>query len=263
VTITHGERHDTDVEQPPPFRIRYGDAELQLNPVTYCYTRGCVDGVDDDPPSVGSPSELFVFVPVSQFEELTVTQTEGGDPCTGRSFVADVEPLGDGWWSVRPLGPAGDYQVSIFASGGGDMAAELLWSTPLDGPLPEPSARLALIADHDGRPDSYGVELLISDLAVRPAQYAATITVAAANGSSLTFDAVAAADACMGAGAIYFDGPDDKGVQAAALGDFPFTMTVTLTLDETVHLATARYPDDEIAGNEPSVKLEFDPPLPG
>jgi len=34
------------------------------------------------------------------------------------------------------------------------------------------------------------------------------------------------------------------------------------TLDGTTYRATARYPADEIEGNEPSVRLGFDPPLP-
>jgi hypothetical protein len=261
VTITHGPRH-TDIEQPPPFRVRYGHTELHLNPITYCYTNACVDGVDDNPPSVGSPEELFVFVPVRQFDELFVTQVEGSDPCTGRSVEAEVTPLGDGWFSVRPRGPAGNYGVSLFASGGGDMIAHLLWQTPSDRPLPDPSGRIALISDHDGRPDSYGVELEISDLPRKPSEYAATITVTASNGRSLTFAATPSTEICVGEGGIYFDGPDEKGKQAAALGDFPFTMRIELTLDKVTYIGTGTYPDDEIEDYGPSVALTFDPPLP-
>jgi hypothetical protein len=265
VTITHGPRHHgTGIEQPPPFRVRYGGTELHLNPVTYCYTGGCVDGAGENPPTVGAPEELFVFVPVSQFDELIVGQVEGGDLCAGRQVVAETTSMGGGWWSVRPRGPAGDYQVDLFArGGGGDMAANLRWQTPQNRPLPDPAARLALIADHDGRPDSYGVELAVTNLPASPAAHSATITVTAGNGRSMTFDATRSADApCQGEGAIYFDGPDDKGLKAAALGGFPFTTTVALTLDGVRHVATATYPDDEIEGNEPSVALEFDPPLP-
>ena len=259
VTITHGERH-TMVEQPPPFRVRYGDTELHLNPVTYCYRSGCVDGQDPNPPDVGSPEELFVFVPV--FTELSVGQIEGGDYCAGRNVTPEVTPLGDGWWAVRPRGPAGKYLISLFARGvGGDMAADLWWTTPHDRPL-APSARLGLIADHDGRPDSYGLELVVTDLPASPTQYRASITVTASNGRSMTFEAVPATESCVGEGAIFFDEPDAEAKQAAQLGDFPFTMTVELTLDGVTHVATATYPDDEIPGQEPSVALEFDPPLP-
>jgi hypothetical protein len=261
-TITSGRRHEgTGVEQPPPFQIRYGGTELHLQPVAYC-TNGCVDGVDEDPPSVGSPEEIFVYVPVASFDELLVGQTEVGDECTARTVDAEVTPLGAGWWEVRPRGLAGEYRVSIFARGGGDMIASIRWTTPQDRPLPDPSARLALIADHDGRPDSYGLELEVKDLPAEPTEYAAKITVTAGNGRSHTFAAIPSSELCLGEGAIYFDEPDDDARQAAALGDFPFTTTVELVLDGVTYLATATYPDDEIEGFEPSVALEFTPPLP-
>lgn len=262
VTVWHGTPYDLEMEQPPPFRIRYDDTELHLHPVTYCYIGGCVDGWDENPPSIGSPEVLYVFVPVRRFDELTVNQVEGGDPCTGRQVSAEVKSLGEGWWSVHPRGPAGEYRVSIFAGGDGDMVADVLWRTPYDRPLPDPSARLAVIADHDGRPDSYGVELAVTDLPATPTEYSATITVTAANGRSITFDANPAPEACRGEGAASFDGPNDKGRQAAALGDFPFTISVQLTIDGTTYVGTATYPDDEIEGYEPYIALSFDPPLP-
>ena len=260
VTITHGERHTT-IEQPPPFRVRYGDTELHLNPVTYCYRSGCVDGHDENPPDVGSPDDVFVYVP--NFPEFSVEQIGDGDYCAGRRVAAEAKPLGYGWWSVRPRGPAGEYVVHLFASGGGgDMAASLRWTTPADQPLPGPSARLALIADHDGRPDSYGLELVVIDLPATPSQASATITVTAGNGRSMTFEATESPEACVGEGGLFFDEPDAEAKRAAQLGDFPFTTTVELTLDGVTYVATATYPDDEIPGAEPYVALEFDPPLP-
>lgn len=68
---------------------------------------------------------------------------------------------------------------------------------------------------------------------------------------------------CRSAGDLYFDHPDEPAKEAARLGDFPFTTTVTLTLDGHTYRATAVYPDDEIKGNEPSVALRFTPELPG
>ena len=52
------------------------------------------------------------------------------------------------------------------------------------------------------------------------------------------------------------------GRRAAALGGFPFRYEVDVRLDGTTYHASADYPADEIDGNEPSVALEFTPPLP-
>ncbi len=261
VTITHGKWQDT--EQPPPFRVRYADTELELYAFTFCYSMGCVDGADPDPPRVGSPEELLVFVPVRDFDNLSVHQVEAGEDCGGRRVAAHVTPLGNGWWLVRPRGPAGDYAVDLFASGegSGDMVATVRWQTPSDQPLPEPEAWLALIADHDGRPDSYGLELSVINLAASPAEYAATITVTAGNGQSLTFEATRSPERCTGEGEVVFDGPASEGTRAAALGDFPFTLEVELILDGVAHTANAIFPDDVIEGNEPAVALRFSPPL--
>jgi hypothetical protein len=271
-TTTAGVRH-RGADGPPPFRVRYDRQELVLNPHTYCYANGCVDGVVTSPPDIGSPAEIQVYVPVEEFElsvhvrELT-TPPRPGEPsvdatCGGRSFEMPVEDLGDGWYSVRASGPAAHYDIELFAQGGGDMIGRLRWRTPAAGPMPDPSARLALIADNDGEPDSYGLELAVEDLAETPTDASAEIEVTAANGRSMTFAAEQSADRCRSAGDLYFDRPDDLAKQAAGLGDFPFTTTVTLTLDGRTYVATAVYPDDEIEGNEPSVALQFSPELPG
>lgn len=274
-TTTGGVRHDvTGQDGPPPFRVRYDRQELVLHPHTYCYGNGCVDGVIADPPDIGSPAEIQVYVPVAEFA-LTVQAREvtgpprPGDPssstatCGGRSFEMPVEDLGDGWYAVRAFGPAAHYDLELFAQGGGDMIGNLRWRTPVAGPMPTPSARLALIADNDGEPDSYGLELAVDDLAATPTDASAQIEVTAANGRFMTFAAQRSEGRCQSAGDLWFDRPDDLAKRAAGLGDFPFTTTVTLTLDGNTHVATAVYPDDEIEGNEPSVALEFVPALPG
>lgn len=270
-TSTSGAQPEVPGTPPPPFRVRYDGQELVLHPHTYCLG-ACVDGVPLSPPDVGSPAELQVYVPVeeltlsAQARELTreprPNQPSFDASCGGRTFALPVEDLGEGWNAVRPAGPAAHYEVELFAQGRGDMVANLRWRTPTNRALPEPSARLALIADHDGRPDSYGLELAIEDLAETPARAVAEIEVTAGNGRSLTFEATQAKDSCRSEGDLYFDGPDEPAKAAAGLGGFPFTTTVTLTLDGRVHRASAVYPDDEIEGNEPSVALEFSPELP-
>ncbi|KRB78631.1 hypothetical protein ASE01_05110 [Nocardioides sp. Root190] len=261
-TTSHG---STWKGGPPPFRIQYDGKELELSAYTYCYGNACVDGVIQEPIDIGSAAELRVFVPVPEFDlsvHLREASGSTADPCHGRGFAAPVEDLGGGWYLLRPFGPAGSYDVDLFASGGGDMAGILRWTTPVDGPHPTPSARLALIADHDGQPDSYGLELSIDDLESAPANATASIEVIAGNGRSLRIATKRAQDGCQPADSVRFDGPESMAKQASRLGDFPFRTTVTLILDGVVHTATAIYPDDEIAGSEPSVSLDFQPALP-
>jgi hypothetical protein len=62
---------------------------------------------------------------------------------------------------------------------------------------------------------------------------------------------------------VCWDGPDAKGLEAAALGEGPFDFRVELELDGARYVAVATWPADEIAGNEPSVALHFTPSLPG
>ena len=66
----------------------------------------------------------------------------------------------------------------------------------------------------------------------------------------------------MAEGTLYWDGPDQPGLDAATLGPGPFTYDVGVTLDSVDYSATAVWPDDEIKGNEPSVALSFTPSLP-
>jgi hypothetical protein len=132
-TATHGNKwpEGGEMEQPGPFEVRYDDEALVLYPYTFCYDNGCADGFDDDPPSVGSPEQIYVDVPVAGFTELDVSQMTGDDDDPGETFEADVEPLGGGWWRVTPGGPADTYSVELFASGdgAGDMVADVRWET--------------------------------------------------------------------------------------------------------------------------------------
>ncbi len=261
-TVTHGPGYESAPTSPGSFKIRYDGTELVLDPVTYCSSGGCVDGVDPNPPSVGSPAELLVFVPVPAFDVLTVSLVSGDDICSGRLVVAETEDLGDGWWRVRPAGPAGEYRVELFAGGdgAGDMVASLLWTTPVDAPLPAPTASLTVIADHDGVPDSYGVELWISDLPTTPVEATATIIVTAANGLSHRFEATRETE-CVGEGGLVFSAPESEGDTAAALGDFPFTYRVEMVVDGRNYVGLGTYPDDVPGPHGLGVVLEIMPYL--
>lgn len=259
-TVEAGPAHSDEVRQTGPFVIRHEATELRLWPHTFCFAGGCADGYDADPPSVGTASELLVRFDETGFESLVVEQFSDDDYCASRTMNAAVTDLGDGWWRVAPVGPAGEYRVMLFVQGSaGDAAGDVRWTIPRDLPLPAPSASLTVIADHDGRPDSYGIELSVQNLEDTPAEASATITVTAANGKAHTFDA-RPAEECAGIGALRFTASETEGRAAAALGDFPFAYRVELTIDGVTHVGTGTYPDDA-PPQELAVPLIFDAPL--
>jgi hypothetical protein len=248
-------------ESPPSVTVRFGDRSLELQPWTYCYGNGCVDGIPPaDPPDVGSPEQISIEYPLTGWSFIASFRP-ADDKC-GRQQDVPLEPQDDRTHVLSPAGHAGTYDVTLFGQGNGDLFVMFRWTTPNDGPLPIPEARLAVLADHDGRVDSYGVELEVKNLASTPVDATATITVRAGDDRAVTFDATRAPIQCLPTGTVYWDGPDDQGLAAAALGEGPFTYEVALVLDRVRHTATAAWPGDVIAGNEPSAALDFQPDLP-
>ncbi len=251
----------SEYESPPAVTVRYAGGSFELEAWSYCYLNACVDGAPREPlPDVGDPSEVIVEFSLEGWT-FGATFTPAGKRC-GREQAVDLEPRADGTFLLRPAGFADTYDVTLTGQGVGDLAVSFRWTTPADGPLAEPDARLAVLADHDGGVDSYGVELMLTNLAATPGEASATITVREAGGGAVTFDATRAKESCWPVGTVYWDGPDERGLAAADLGPGPFTYEVDLVLDGVAYTATATWPEDEIPGNEPSVALEFSPPLP-
>ena len=250
-----------DLEAPPPVTVSALDKTIELPAWTYCYKNGCIDGA---PPSdlahVGSPDEVIVEFPLADWS-FTAYFTPSGQKC-GRSQEVPLESSGNGTFLLQPAGSADVYDVTLFGRGDGSLSVTFQWATPIDGPLPEPEARAAIVSGEEGHPVSYGVELELTNLAETPDEASATITVEAHDGDSITFEAERARQHCWPEGTVYWDGPDDKGLQAAELGDGPFEYTVELTLDGQRYVGTGTWPMDEIRGNEPSVSLDFNPDLP-
>ena len=250
-----------DLEAPPPVTVWFFDESVDLHAWTYCYGNGCVDGAPPaSPRDVGSPEDIIVEFPLPGWS-FKASFSPAGKEC-GRVQTVPLEPAGDGRFVLRPAGFAGTYDVTLIGRGDGDLFTTFRWTTPSDGPLPEPRARLAVLAGHDGEVDSYGVELALTNLAQTPRQATAVVTVEADGGEALSFTAKSSRG-CHPEGTVYWDGPDDQGRAAARLGEGPFGYEVVLTLDGERYVAHATWPDDEIKGNEPSVRLEFTPDLPG
>lgn len=250
-----------DLESPPPVTVRFFDQSIDLLAWSYCYGSVCADGFPPaEPPDVGSPKEVIVEFPLPEWS-FTASFRPTGDEC-GRVQQVPLEATGGGAFVLRPAGYANTYDVMLFGQGDGDLAVTFRWTTPSDGTLPAPEARLAVLADHDGRVDSYGVELELTNLAHTPQEASATITVRAETGEAVTFEASRAKAQCLPEDTVYWDGPDDRGLAAAALGDGPFTYEVELVLGDARYIATATWPAEEIVGNEPSVALRFTPAPP-
>lgn len=246
--------------RPPPVIVRAADASFALEAWTYCFGSVCADGMPPaNPPDVGSPVAVEVEFPLEGWT-FEAEFAAVGDACPRRHTV-HAEETAPGQYLVEAAGHADTYDVTLFGRGNGDLFVTFRWTTPVDGPMPVPSGRLAVLADHDGEVDSYGVELELAELASTPETASAEVTVTAANGESLTFTAMRAAG-CWNEGTVFWDGPDEAGLVAAALGPPPFTYTVVVVLDGAIHTATAAWPADQIVGFEPSVELEFSPPLP-
>ena len=61
--------------------------------------------------------------------------------------------------------------MDVFARGNGDVITTFRWTTPVSGAMPaEAGGSAAVLADHDGELDSYGVELSVTNLDVRMAR---------------------------------------------------------------------------------------------
>lgn len=249
------------LEPPPPVTVRSPTNVVTLDPWTYCYGQGCADGVPPtEPLDIGHAPAVTVDYPLPGWN-FTADFSPAGVECPRVQTVA-LEPNPDGTSTLTPAGHAGTYDVTLWGRGDGDLYVTFRWTTPRDGPLPEPDARLAIVGDGDGSSlHAYGVGLMLSNLATTPTEASATITVRSEGGDAVTFAATRASD-CLAEGTVYWDGPDEQAVAAAALGPPPFTYDVDVVLDGSRHTATATWPDDEVVGNEPNVALEFAPPLP-
>lgn len=262
-TLPRGEeeRITGPLDRAPAVLVMAGDTELTLEPWTACWGNGCYDGAPPEVlPDIGSPENILVEFPTSGWE-FTATVQPVGEEC-GRRQSERLEPIGDTTHRLVPIGFADDYEVTLFGRGpGGDVFVSFRWKTPTDGVLPVPAATASILADHDGRVDSYGVEVSVWNLAATPAQVTGEVTVTSAGGRNHRFQ-LTPQDFDCSAGSIFLTAPIEDGLTAAQLGSSPFTYQVVLELDGFGHLGTAVWPDDVDPECDPCVTLTFTPPLP-
>jgi hypothetical protein len=142
----HDERDGSEVPElasdgdrpprPPWVRVSYGTESVDLRPWTFCYGAGCADGLPPrNPPDVGTPSQVVVEYALEDWTFEASFQPVG-QHC---EFPAKLEEIGPGRFLLRPAGPAGEYDVTLFGRGPrGDTSVTFRWTTPSDGTLPAP-----------------------------------------------------------------------------------------------------------------------------
>lgn len=267
-------------DDPPPVLLRTPEQDIELKAWTTCWSGPprsfgrsvgyCADGAPAAPeklPAVAG-ARAFDFWFGMPGWEFTATYNQLGTDCPHR-WTVPAARVGKHQFRIDPAGPAGRYQVDLFGRGKqGDVAMSFVGETTIAGEVPAPTGYTAVLADHDGKLDSYGVELGLSGLAGRHEVATAQIRVTAANGRSTTLpvtrneDATESGAGCYDAGSISFRAPDETGRRAAELGPAPFDYRVDLTLDGRKYVGTAVWPRDEDPDQAPGVPLTWSPDLP-
>jgi hypothetical protein len=115
-------------EQPPPLVVTSGDARLELQPYTVCWSTAtsgyCADGGPPDPlPSLGAiGGDIDISWPLAGWDFTASMQPDGGDAVNvelvGEPAVRVIRVAGlDGTYAVSlsGFGPQGDvhYQFSV------------------------------------------------------------------------------------------------------------------------------------------------------
>jgi hypothetical protein len=245
-----------------PVVLQLDSGPVELAPWTYCLGNGCADGAPPDRlHDAGDPAEVPFTFDRSGWE-FSATFRERVPECA-RMITAPVEKTADRAFVVRPAGPAGDWDVDVSGHGdGGDVITSFRWHTPVDGQLPEPaSGSVAVLADHDGELDSYGVELYLSDLDRQPREATARITVTGADGRSISITP-RRDDGCYSAGDVGWRAPRSEGLAATTIGEGPFTYSVEVTLDGRRYVGHGTWPGGEAEDFGPHVPLTWEPALP-
>jgi hypothetical protein len=247
----------------PPVTLDLDGERVDLEPWTTCYASVCADGAPR-PPFVDAGSRTAVpFSFPDPDWEFTASFRSGEHDACPRVITVPVRSTGAHTFEVTPAGPAGPWLVDLHGNGPtGDVATTFTWTTTADGELPGPATgSAAVLADHDGELDSYGVEVFVQDLAEQPRRAAATVTVTSAGGESVELTPVWQED-CQSEGSVSFIGPDDDGRRATQLGEGPFTYDVALTLDGTRYHGIGTWPAGETDDIAPHVPLTWTPALP-
>lgn len=248
-------------DSPPPVVLHDETGDVDLDPWSFCFGSGCADGMPPTELAQVSSGAVDLDFPLRGWD-FTATFKRLGESCA-RQITVDVGSTGPTAFHLEPAGPAGTWDVDLFGRGPeGDLITTFRWSTPADGVLPgPPTGSAAVLADHDGELDSYGVEIGISDLGPRPAAASATVVVRGADGRSVEIP-TRFHRRCHDAGSLWFTAPAEAGRRATEIGPGPFAYEVRLVLDGTTYVGRGTWPDGETEEIAPHVPLTWTPTLP-
>ena len=107
-----------DLDQPPDLVVTAGDAEVTLQPFSYCWSGPgegvCADGTPADPlPTVAAEDSVGFTYPLAGWT-FTASPLSGGACEAGAGWL---EPRADGGWNVIATGPAGTRELMLFGRG--------------------------------------------------------------------------------------------------------------------------------------------------
>ena len=236
-------------------------------PWTACLAHGCWDGAPGlagELPKVGAPDALYFSFdyPGWSFRDVSFNPIE--EKCRARVITVEATQVSDGVYRIDPAGSPGRWRIDVFGRGPeGDAVTSVVWDTTAAGTKGERASGVAsVLAGHDGRLDSYGVELSLTRLDRAYDDATASVTVTSRSGRSVTIRPHGPSRDCGRVGELFLTAPEDQGRRATRLGAGPYTYTAKVRLGDTTYVGTGTYPDDLIKGNEPNIRLTWDPPLP-
>lgn len=249
---------------PPQLTVHGAGPPVTLSPFSYCWGDTCADGAPREPlPDAGRADQLRV-----ELSEIGLTFTaelrQSGRPCARTHTVRLGETATH--FTIWPAGPAGTYDVNLFADGGPGRSVSYAfrWTTTRNGVWPIPAASAAVVADNHGAVEGSEVEVGLENLAKTPGSAAGSLTVTSADGrrTAIRLTRLSPSEGCLSDGSVRFRGTTADGSRAAASGSPPFRYDVTLVLDGRTYRGTGTWPDDQIADFHPYVALRFSPALP-
>lgn len=238
--------------------IRYNDTELHIASMDAAVN---LDPITDALPSIVADN-LYVFVRPAGWTLSAMQFTGEPYECDERSLEPVQDDIGGGWWTIRPVGPAGTYTLQLSAGSGpglplggevGAAGAYVTLQTMTDRPLPPPAATIDVVAIEN---EPASVSLTITGLSDSPDSVSASVVLTGSGEQPVTSTPTPQDGDCAMTGdvSLYSELTDDE---ISSLGEAPYRYDIDLVLDGATYTATGTTPEDGALGT-----LSFTPALP-